>query len=702
MYMKKILALTLLLSSIAAKLNAQVILQDSFTYADGTLTNVSANLWTNYSGTIDSQVNSGRLEVFGTRAGDVYRPFTSALGSSVAYASFIVNSTNALTATSNYFAHFNINTTTFRARVWAGPGVLPNTWRLGITAGASAGVPKNIPLDLATNVNYKVVISYDTLGFLGTLWIDPADPSDLKAQTIDSVTAGTLGFFGFRQSGTTVSAPNLRVDELYVGNAFEDVNVGAVKPAIVYYQPPAGPTTNFVNGSMNLSCVGGGAGTVTFQWTHAGTNLVDDANHTGTTSNILSLVSAVTTQSGAYRCIVTSTTNSIFASSVTSSVANVVITAAPVPPTFITQPVSQSIYRGQNLNLTTTVSSPGNCTFTWYSNNVVVLVTGPDSSGASAFVINNVVTNNSATYKVAVTNDIAANGVVSTNAVVSVINPPSVSIAFLRTLVDPNNNFTATNSIQPYQATGVITTYTNLTTGNTMSYYLQDATAGINIFATFGSTFRPAQGDVVTFVGVLSSFSSGLELAADTVTKPYTSYTIVGNNSPLPAPLSIPFTITNSGYANMNTNIAGRLVQLSGVYFTNAASPIVPGFLGVTNAAGQWFNLWFSSQALDVIGQTLPDYASSVTGVMFGSQNNGSPNFAVAVTKFSDIVTLVPSIPLDVSFSGGTLTFNWSDPTFSLQSATNVVGPYTTIPAAVSGFQTNTASDQMYFRLVHP
>ena len=706
--MKKTLALTILLSTMTLHLSAQVIIQDSFTYANGTLTNVSGNLWTNYSGAIDSQVNAGRLEVFGTRAGDVYRPFTNTLSSSVAYASFIVNATNVVSF-SNYFAHFSANSTTFRGRVFAigNQATVPNSWRLGITA-AAGNTPQVFQLDLATNVDYRVVVSYDTVGFTGTLWVDPVDPNDPKKQTTDSTALATLAFFSFRQPGTTVSMSNMRVDDLYVGNSFADVNVGAVKPAVVYYQPPAGPTTNFVNGNMTLSCVGGGAGAVTFQWTHDGTNLVADANNTGTTNNILSLVNAVTNQSGAYRCIVTSTTNAVFASSVTSSVANVVITAAPAPPSFITQPVSQSIYRGQNLNLTTTVSSPGNCTFTWFSNNVAVLTTGPDSSGASAFVINNVVTNNSATYKVAVTNDVVANGIVSSNAVVTVLNPPAVSIAFLRTLVDPNNNFTATNSIQPYQVTGIVTTYTNLTSGNTSSYYLQDATAGINIFATFGSTFRPAQGDVVTFVGVLSNFNSGLELAADTVTKPFTSYSIVSNNFPLPAPLSIPFTITNSGYANMNTNIAGRLVQLTNVFFgTNAGNIIAAPAVGVltvtvTNELGQPFNLVFAAQDLDTQGQTLPATASKVTGVVWGSQNAGNPNFAVAVTKFSDIVSLVAPIPLNVSFAAGTLTFSWANASFNLQSATNVLGPYVTIPGAATGFSTNTTSDQMYFRLFHP
>ena len=216
----------------------------------------------------------------------------------------------------------------------------------------------------------------------------------------------------------------------------------------------------------------------------------------------------------------------------------------------------------------------------------------------------------------------------------TVANAPIVTIAFLRTLVDPNNNYQATKSTLPFQVTGTITTVTNITSGNTSSYYLQDATAGINIFATFGSTFRPAQGAVVTFVGVMSSFSSGLELDADTTDLPYTSYFDTGTTAPLPAPKVIPFTITNSangGYPNMNTNIAGRYVQLQNVFFgANAGTIITNGFLTVTNNLGQPFNLWFSAQDTNTLGNILPAFASSVTGVMFGSMNPSLPVGGVA------------------------------------------------------------------------
>lgn len=692
--MKKSLLLSIvLLATFATSLRAQVILQDSFTYANGLTTNVSAFAWTNHSGGADSFINNGRLEVFGSRTADINRPFSPALSSTIAYASFIVNATN-LSASTNYFAHFHVNSTTFRARVFAaGPGVAANTWRLGIAAAGGAGTHKTFPLDLATNVDYRVVISYDTVNFLGTLWVDPVDATDANVLTTDATTAATLIGFGFRQASPN---PAVQVDNLYAGNAFADVNVGAVKPATVYTQPPAGPTTVFTGNNYTMSCVGGGAGTVTFQWRRGGVNIADDANHVGTTSNVLSLVSAIVGQSGNYQCVVTSTTNSIFSSSVTSSVAQVTVSAAPVPPSFITQPVSQTVFSGQNVTFSTTVASPGNVTYQWKSNNVnLVGENGP------TLTLNNVTAAYSGVqYRVGVTNDVVPNGILSTNAVLTVNNPPAVSVAFVRSLVDPVTLQAAPGSTQPYSITGTITTFTNITSGNTSSYYLQDGTGGINIFATFGSTFRPAQGDIVTFVGVVSSFGSGLELLADTVNRTYTSYSILSSGNPLPASKVIPFNLTNAyTFPFIATNLAGSRVTLTNVYFgTNAGAIIGGGNITVTNASGTPFFLTFFSLDLDTAGQTLPTFAASVTGVLYGNH----PNYSVGVTKFSDIYSPPPAIPLGVTYSGGNLTFDWSDPSFKLQCATNVLGPYNTIVGATTGFITNTLSAQMYFRLVNP
>ncbi len=705
--MKKITALMLYSLLTTMALRADVVFQDTFNYTNGQIivtgTNVVGGVmvtnWIRHSGSgNDAFVNNHRLEVSSTtanggvtvtRADDVHRnfsitnnsPYTN--GQQVLYASFIVNFTNLPLANGQVFAHFSFANTSIEGKLWGLIGnpaqttnnfaTLPNTFRLGVSAAGSGSPSKVFGVDLALNTDYQVVLGWNPtanassdgilpFGDTITLWVNPVSSGDTSVASNDPYTgtaANVATAYAFRQAtgfGGFLTVSNLVVATTFAEAATNVLSTNAVAPKIVYQ--PVG-VTNFVGSTVTLSAVAAGQGqaSMTYQWFQGATPV-------GSSTNVLTIANAQTTDSGNYT-VVASTPYGL---SATSSVAKVLISAAPVPPAFVTQPVSQTLYRGQNLILTTTVSSPGNCTFTWYSNNTAVATTGPDNSGASTFEIDNVVTANSATYKVAVTNDVVlTNGIVSTNAVVTVINPPGVTIAYLRSLVDPNNNYAPTNTTQPFQITGIVTTYTNLTTANTSSYYLQDATAGINIFATFGSTFRPAQGDVVTFVGLLSSYSSGLELAADTVTKPYTSYTIISNNFPLPAPMSIPFTVTNNNYSNMNYTIAGRLVQLSDVFFaTNSGNIITNGFVTVTNSLGQKFNLWVSSVDLDVMGQTWPTYASSVTGVMFGSMNGGNPNFAVAVTKWSDINTNVPSADVSVVKTGPGYVFAQSNLTYSI------------------------------------
>ncbi len=395
--------------------------------------------------------------------------------------------------------------------------------------------------------------------------------------------------------------------------------------------------------------------------------------------------------------------------SATSTVAYVSVALAKVPPLFVTEPVSQTVYRGQSVTFTTSVESPGNVTFTWYSNNVALVGANVSSSGeSSSLELDNVTTDCSANYSVAVTNDYTGfptNGVVSTNGVLTVQNPPMVSIAYLRSLQDPLNAYAPTVPLtQPFEVVGTVTTYTNLTTGNTSSYYLQDGTAGINIFATGGSTFRPAQGDVVDYVGVLSAYATGFELYADTADNqfPYTSYTDTGNTAPLPTPISIPMNFVSAyGLPYVNTNIGGSRVQLSDVYFgARAGTPINAGandVVAVTNSLGQTCNVEFFDLDLDTTNQTLPTYAFSVTGVLYGD----NATWSVAVTRFADIVTTPVAIPLNASVSGGNIILTWSGSAFSLQSASSPAGPWTTIPLASSPYTTSTSGQANFFRLYY-
>jgi uncharacterized repeat protein (TIGR01451 family) len=552
-----------------------------------------------------------------------------------------------------------------RVQAFTNGTVVPNTWRMGVTDNTlgTNSPDGGFPVDLAVNTSYQVVEEIDPITLQAcTIWVNPTDPnqtgnSPTETHYTASDSMGKMLTYGvnayaFRQASSmgpsVFIVTNLAIATTFA-EAFTNVAPTNALPPTIAYQPAN--VHNFPGSSFNLSVVANGQGlaNLTYTWQENSNNI---SNPNGN-SNILPF-SSMPFGTNYYDVIVTTP----YGLSTTSSVATVNIDSTPQPPIITTQPASQALYQSQNLNLSINVASPGNVTFTWYSNGVVTTYGVSSSQYSSSLQINSVVTANAATYYVTVTNDVFATGVVSSNAAVTILTPASVSIGYLHTLVGAGT-YVATN-VPPsiaYQVTGVVTTATNITSGNTASYYLQDATGGINIFVTGASTFRPQLGDTVTYVGVLSSYLTGLELYADTADSsfPYTSFTDLGPGV-LPSPKPISYNImTNIAFAN--TNLGGEFVEISDVHFgTNAGFVTSSGgntTISVTNSAGKLFTLFFPSiEDLDVAGQTLPTTAYTVAGALY-SANNTVTN-EIVVTSWTNVNTINPVADVSVTMSTST------------------------------------------------
>jgi hypothetical protein len=727
--MKKNLFALVILAATLFSARADLMYYEGFNYADGPTTNVSAGVWAIHStsaGVNDSYILNHRLQVSGNtstnapRQADVNRKFC--LGScvytnagTVLYASYTINCTNLPTTISNYIAHFWNSQNNFYARVFSIIGTTPGTWRLGISGNNNA-VSKIFPYDLAPNVDYQVVVQWDPVTlFAGTLWVNPISQGDISVTSSDAVTApAAITGYAFRQAAGATSffanITNLATATTWQEAATNVWQTNAVAP-IVAASPVS--RTNFVTDNVSLFSVAAGQGlaSLTYQWTKNGANV---GNGNGN-SNVFNIASAAVSDSGNYAVIVTTP----YGLSVTSATAFLWVTNAPVPPTVTTQPASNTVaFAHQNVSLTVVATGPPTLSYQWFQNNVAISDTANFSGTTTpTLTITDVTATNSTTgtFRVNVTNPYGTTP--SSNAVVNVTNPPAVSIAFLRTLVD--TNYIATNSTALWQVTGTVTTFTNLTTANTSSYYLQDGTAGINMFMTFGSTFRPALGDEVTFVGFLSSFGSTLELEADPVSNPATGPTVLSNNiALLPAPKVIPFSITNN-LAFSETNLEGSVVMLTNVFFPPGAtnSSTANTTIVVTNAGGETFSLLFSAQDLDTTGRTLPDFAWTVTGIF--TQNNNNTNavrnagYQVTVTRFSDIVTdAPPAVTSSVSRSGNNSTITWTavpySYSYSVLAASNITSPFTPVKTGLtftntSGTYTDVSvGTQKYYRVVSP
>ena len=219
-------------------LNAEVVLQESFDYADGRLVDVSAGAWTVHSGTIALNVAGGQavIDQADTSGGreDVNRLFSVTYdpatdNSTKLYAAFSVTFSALPASTGSYFAHFKSSAANeFYARVGADTeGAAPGTFRLAIaneTWNSTASI--EYPQDLALGVSYDVMVRLDLATDQGTLWVNPVDESSTSVTATDTIlyAAGSINAYALRQGTSDIGAPGtLTLDNLRAGTSFTEV-----------------------------------------------------------------------------------------------------------------------------------------------------------------------------------------------------------------------------------------------------------------------------------------------------------------------------------------------------------------------------------------------------------------------------------------------------------------------------------------------
>ncbi len=731
--MKKTLVATLLTGLAALSLRADLIWYESFNYVNGPIIATGTNLdgstnWFRHSGSAspsDAIVSNFKLQNSATggslsRSDDVNRKFVDPYTNSttVLFASFTVNCTNVPTA-SNYFAHFMATSSILQGRVFGLPGTLPGTWRLGVSG--AAGTPNKIfPADLAANTDYQVVVSWDPVTlFAATLWVNPLSSADLSVVSSDAVTAPPASTaFGFRQASSFSSA-FFNITNLASATTFEEAatnvwSTNAVAP-VVAYQPRGG--TNFVGDPLNLSVVAAGQGlsALTYQWRKDGGNI---SNPNGN-SNVFSIASASAFDSGSYDVVV----STLYGVSATSLSASVWVTNPPVPPTINRQPTNTTVFFGQTATLSVEASGSGTLTYAWYYDGSPA--TGPNVSGAdtATLTIVNVQTNNgtTGTYRCDVGNIYGTTQ--SSNAVLSAVASPAVTIGYLRTLVDPVF-FLPTNTTALWTVTGIVTSHTNLTTAANSSFYLQDDTGGIDVFFGGTTAAQPEAGDNVTVTGPLGQFNSLLELNL-TVADP--SHQVITNShgNPLPPGKVLPFSFTNSpafgGVGNAIQLYQGSVVTFTNVYFPAgfAGTNVFAGGVNyvITNLEGATFPFRVDARVGDIIGKPIPPFAWTVSGPMSFFLGNTvadrSSGYQILPTLYADIVTNAPPpVTGEISVNNGVPVISWlAQPymSYSIYRALSVKGPYLPLVTGLTFnstagryADTNVVNATLFYRIASP
>lgn len=653
--MKKWLCLLACAQLVAVTAKAGVLLYEDFSYSNGSIVANSSTVWTNHSGTsADALVVDGRYEIDQARRDDVSRAFTTPNADQYLYASFTLRMTQVPSAGGAYFAHFKDEGNNFLARVFAASTntAVPGTFRLGVL-NSSSGNATFLPIDLATNVDYQVVVSYDTVSFISTLQVSPASSTDLSAMNSSPVTGtaatAVMGYYAFRQSsGEGV----MTVDNLLVGNSFGEVATNVVTAPTVGLQPIGG--TIFAGENFTLYSVGAGSGAaqLTYQWRRNGANLSEGGAYSGVNSNVLRIANATVAQGGNYDVVVTGP-----GGNVTSQVAALTINVAPSAPQIVLQPVSTTNSMGSTVNFTVDASGTTPLSYQW-----TFFGTNLPGATSNVLTLTAVTPANSGPYRAVVSNSVGTKE--SDIAYLFVPPPVRTNIAYLRTLLDPVNYLpTDTNTL--FEVQGVVVTHTNMTTAANAQYYISDGTAGIVLFNRNGGTFRPNAGDLVRVVGPLEHFNSLLELAPNANNAMHV-VEIVSSNAPMPNSRSFHFSQTND-LQFMEQQLEGSLVTVTNVYFAAAngsATFAANGNYVISNALGQTATLRIDSRVTTLNGIVIPPFAYEVTGALGQFLNaTATPRnsgYQLMISRPEDIVMTLPAAPsLKITRSSGSVRLEW-------------------------------------------
>ena len=220
---------------LAAPALAGDLVAETFTYADGALTNNAA--WTAHSGAGNKVilVSVGKVTVQQSAGSgeDVATPFAARDTTQKTYACFELNVPTTAGFTGNtYFVHFkDTGTSNFRARTYVAPPQAGGHYTLALSNDGTGAQPL-WGSDLTFGVTYKVVISYNAANGEAELWVNPAN--ELSPKILDADTPGpklAISTFALRQATPTTGSVNQVIDNLGVGTTFDTACTSDPTPA---------------------------------------------------------------------------------------------------------------------------------------------------------------------------------------------------------------------------------------------------------------------------------------------------------------------------------------------------------------------------------------------------------------------------------------------------------------------------------------
>jgi hypothetical protein len=349
------------------------------------------------------------------------------------------------------------------------------------------------------------------------------------------------------------------------GAATLTVNAPSVAPSIVT-QPASLTVTAGQTASFSVSA--SGTSPFTYQWNKNGTAI------SRATSSAYTTPATATSDSGALFTVTVS--NSI--GSVTSSAATLIVNAASVAPSIVTQPTSRTVTAGQTASFSVTASGTSPFTYQWNKNGAAI--SGATSSSYTTPAT--ATTDTGALFTVIVGNSVgsvtSSPATLTVNAATSLLslNPTSLSFGNVNLGANSTKSATVTNSgTANVSISGVSYSGAGFSTSGLSSGQILAPGQAATINVTFAPT---ATGSVVGSIsiasnatnspGTLSVSGSGVQVVSHDVVlswSPSTS-TVVGYEVYSSTVSGGPYTKLTSSAVNL-TSYTDSTVQSGNTYY---------------------------------------------------------------------------------------------------------------------------------------
>jgi len=223
----------------------------------------------------------------------------------------------------------------------------------------------------------------------------------------------------------------------------------------------------------------------------------------------------------------------------------------------------------------------------------------------------------------------------------------------ISTVIASDTNGATLHNTESFTIRGIVTTGNFNNNGTYMSFYVQDATGGIDIYkvgnAGWYATKGLSIGSDVTILGTVSQYNGVIELVPGTID----DITVNGTGTvPTPQTITMDDLQDLLGDNQARFNMRGSLVKIFNAYLASGSPAWPPADtyvslqIAIGSASATPTGICYINRATDIDGSTEPSWPQNITGI-FNQYDSSSPfysSFQIIPRALTDFEPYIPAV----------------------------------------------------------